>query len=84
MTDTPEENTRCICVWIINDPEHFHGAQQAAQYSREVDNYDILRKWVEDAFARNATPAIEYISREMTDEDMDTVDWEEVASDLID
>jgi hypothetical protein len=84
MTDTSEDNTRWICLWIINDPVHYDAAQRAAQNARDVDIYDILRMWVEAAFARTATPAIEYISREMTDADMDTVDWEEVASDLID
>lgn len=89
MSGTVEENTRWIGVWIINDPLHFDAAQRAAEFARDLEDYGYLRSYVADLFRRSfqagdEESAVAYAAREMSEADMDLVDWEEVASDLID
>lgn len=89
MSGTAEENTRWISVWIINDPGHYDAAQEAAELAREMEDYGHMRAHIAGIFRESfeqgeEETAVAYIAREMSEADMDLVDWEEVASDLID
>lgn len=82
MSGTREENTRWISVWIINDPDFYWEAQAFAAQAGETQDFGLLRGYVEDLFRRCPTETVRAVAREMSEADMDLVDWEEVASDL--
>ncbi len=79
-----ETNTRFICVWAINDGDYYGWLQTVAQEARDANDYLILKDAVIAIFEAGSTDAVRATAREMSEDDMDTVDWAEVASDLID
>jgi hypothetical protein len=82
VTDTPEENTRWVYVWVSNDPDetiYFEALRIA-----KTGDTDKLREFIVDTLrgAKEETSAW-YINKEMTDADFETVDWEEIRADLV-
>lgn len=79
MTDTPEENTRWVEVWIINDPDHQPTAMEEAQAGPEA-----LERYVTEVL-RNAKVDSQpwYIARELSHSDYQTIDWAEIAETLL-
>jgi hypothetical protein len=83
VSDTREENTRWISVWIINDGDYYWRARDVADTARQLDDYSILQEHIAEILASRATETVKAVVREMSEADMDTVDWEEVANDLL-
>lgn len=77
---TSAVNTRWVEVWIINDADHYPYAQDAARVgARELEDYvrGVLRT------APKPTTAW-YVAQEMSANDYDTVDWQEISDTLLD
>lgn len=81
---TAEENTHWIGVWIVNDFDVYFDAQDAAREAHEKGDYTIMRDFVERVFLRGETDTVRLTAQEMSRSDMNSVDWREIACDLVD
>lgn len=80
MTDTAEVNTDYLETWIINDPAYYDEARRLA----EAGDIDALREYATKSLrsAPKETGAW-YTSRQMSDADLETVDWDDVRETLV-
>lgn len=80
MADTAEVNTDYLTTWIINDPAFYEEALSLA----EAGDLDALRDYVTKSL-RSAPKESGgwYTSQNMSDEDLATVDWNEVREVLV-
>lgn len=76
MADSAEQNTDYITTWIVNDPDY----QPEAMRLAEAGDMEGLENFIINSLreAPDGTGAY-YTNREITDEDFDTVDWDEIA-----
>jgi hypothetical protein len=79
MADSAEVNTRWISVWIMNDDLYYEQACEVANMAEQLDDYSVLREYIQAVLNSRATETVQAIASEMSEADMDTVDWAEVA-----
>lgn len=74
-----EQNTHWLYVWIANDPDYYDDAMDAAGQGAEE-----LKEVMINALA-NSEPGTgaHYTAIEMTDDDFETVDWEDIRDTLL-
>lgn len=80
MTDTAEVNTDYLTTWIVNDPAYYDEALRLA----EDGDLDALRDYATESL-RSAPKESGgwYTSRNMSEADMATVDWDAVRETLV-
>lgn len=74
-----EENTQFISTWVLNDPDYYYHAVDAAFHSAEKLEsvvMDILRE-------ADGNTVAGYTHSQMTGDDYRYVDWEEIREALI-
>lgn len=80
MADTTEVNTQYIWTWIGNDPEYYDEALRIADRGELDELREYITKTLREAPEGSGAY---YTNREMSDEDFDTVDWDDIRSCLV-
>lgn len=80
MADTREVNEQYLWTWLSNTEDVYNEAMRIAAGG----DAEKLREFVTKTLREAPEGSVEAITSEaMTNEDMDTIDWDEVVADLV-
>lgn len=82
MADSTEVNNQYLWTWLGNTEPYYSEALSIAEGGDLDELREFVTKALRDAPEGDGTGTYE-TSREMSDEDMDTIDWDDIRSCLV-